>query len=29
VSLYLAVLREVDPTPVPILDRLKNALARG
>jgi glucose/mannose-6-phosphate isomerase len=29
VSLYLAVLREVDPTPVPMLDRLKSALARG
>jgi glucose/mannose-6-phosphate isomerase len=29
VSLYLAVLREVDPTPVPNLDRLKSALARG
>jgi glucose/mannose-6-phosphate isomerase len=29
VSLYLAVLREVDPTPVPTLDRLKSALARG
>lgn len=29
VSIYLAVLREVDPTPVPLLDRLKSALARG
>jgi glucose/mannose-6-phosphate isomerase len=29
VSLYLAVLRDVDPTPVPTLDRLKSALARG
>jgi glucose/mannose-6-phosphate isomerase len=29
VSLYLAVLRGVDPTPVPILDRLKSALAGG
>jgi hypothetical protein len=29
VSLYLAVLREVDPTPVPMLDRVKSALARG
>ena len=29
VSVYLAVLREVDPTPVPDLDRLKSALARG
>jgi len=29
VSLYLAVLHEVDPTPVPMLDRLKSALARG
>ena len=29
VSVYLAVLREVDPTPVPNLDRLKSALARG
>jgi glucose/mannose-6-phosphate isomerase len=29
VSLYLAVLREVDPSPVPTLDRLKSALARG
>jgi glucose/mannose-6-phosphate isomerase len=29
VSLYLAVLREIDPTPVVILDRLKSALARG
>jgi hypothetical protein len=29
VSVYLAVLREVDPTPVPTLDRLKSALARG
>jgi glucose/mannose-6-phosphate isomerase len=29
VSVYLAVLREVDPTPVPALDRLKSALARG
>ncbi|HSC01840.1 MAG TPA: bifunctional phosphoglucose/phosphomannose isomerase [Solirubrobacteraceae bacterium] len=29
VSLYLAVLSEVDPTPVPTLDRLKSALARG
>ena len=28
-SVYLAVLREVDPTPVPNLDRLKSALARG
>jgi glucose/mannose-6-phosphate isomerase len=29
VSLYLAVLREIDPTPVVVLDRLKSALARG
>jgi glucose/mannose-6-phosphate isomerase len=29
VSLYLAVLRNVDPTPVPALDRLKKALASG
>jgi hypothetical protein len=29
VSLYLAVLREVDPTPVPAIERLKSALARG
>jgi glucose/mannose-6-phosphate isomerase len=29
VSLYLAVLRGVDPSPVPVLDSLKNALAGG
>jgi glucose/mannose-6-phosphate isomerase len=29
VSLYLAVLRGVDPTPVAMIDRLKNALAHG
>jgi glucose/mannose-6-phosphate isomerase len=29
VSLYLAVLRGVDPSPVPVLDRLKNTLAGG
>jgi glucose/mannose-6-phosphate isomerase len=29
VSLYLAVLRAVDPGPVEILDRLKQALAGG
>jgi glucose/mannose-6-phosphate isomerase len=29
VSVYLAVLRSVDPTPVPELDRLKGALANG
>ena len=29
VSVYLAVLRDVDPTPVPTLERLKSALARG
>jgi glucose/mannose-6-phosphate isomerase len=29
VSLYLAVLRGVDPAPVALIDRLKNALARG
>jgi glucose/mannose-6-phosphate isomerase len=29
VSLYLAVLRGVDPTPVPAIERLKNALAGG
>jgi glucose/mannose-6-phosphate isomerase len=29
VSVYLAVLRSVDPTPVPTLDRLKGALANG
>jgi glucose/mannose-6-phosphate isomerase len=29
VSLYLAVLRNVDPTPVASIDRLKNALATG
>ncbi len=29
VSLYLAVLRNVDPTPVPPIDHLKTALARG
>jgi glucose/mannose-6-phosphate isomerase len=29
VSLYLAVLRNVDPTPVPSIEHLKNALARG
>jgi glucose/mannose-6-phosphate isomerase len=28
-SLYLAVLRQVDPSPVVVLDRLKNALAQG
>jgi glucose/mannose-6-phosphate isomerase len=28
-SLYLAVLREVDPGPVPTLERLKSALSRG
>jgi glucose/mannose-6-phosphate isomerase len=28
-SVYLAVLRNVDPTPVPMLDRLKGALAHG
>jgi glucose/mannose-6-phosphate isomerase len=29
VSLYLGVLRNVDPTPVPLLDTIKNALAGG
>ena len=29
VSLYLAVLREIDPTPVAPIERLKSALARG
>ena len=29
VSLYLAVLRGVDPTPVAVIDRLKGELARG
>jgi glucose/mannose-6-phosphate isomerase len=29
VSVYLAVLREVDPTPVAAIERLKSALARG
>jgi glucose/mannose-6-phosphate isomerase len=29
VSLYLAVLRGVDPTPVPMIERLKSALAGG
>jgi glucose/mannose-6-phosphate isomerase len=29
ISLYLAVLRNVDPTPVPTLDQLKRALASG
>ncbi|HTU87476.1 MAG TPA: bifunctional phosphoglucose/phosphomannose isomerase [Solirubrobacteraceae bacterium] len=29
VSLYLAVLREIDPTPVAAIERLKSALARG
>jgi glucose/mannose-6-phosphate isomerase len=29
VSLYLAVLRNVDPTPVPTIEHLKNALAKG
>jgi glucose/mannose-6-phosphate isomerase len=29
VSLYLAVLRGVDPSPVPAIERLKSALARG
>jgi glucose/mannose-6-phosphate isomerase len=29
VSVYLAVLRGVDPTPVPLLERLKGALANG
>jgi glucose/mannose-6-phosphate isomerase len=29
VSLYLAVLRGVDPSPVPMIDRLKGALAGG
>ena len=29
VSLYLAVLRDVDPSPVPMLERVKSALARG
>jgi hypothetical protein len=28
-SLYLAVLRGVDPTPVDLLERLKGELARG
>jgi len=27
VSIYLAVLREIDPTPVELIDRLKAALA--
>ena len=29
VSLYLAVLRDIDPTPVVVIERLKSALARG
>ena len=29
VSVYMAVLRGIDPAPVAMLDRLKNALARG
>ena len=29
VSLYLAILRGIDPTPVPMIDRLKEALAGG
>ena len=29
VSLYLAVLRGVDPSPVALLERLKGELARG
>jgi glucose/mannose-6-phosphate isomerase len=29
VSLYLAVLRGIDPSPVELLDRLKGELARG
>jgi hypothetical protein len=29
VSLYVAVLRGVDPTPVAVLDQLKSALAGG
>jgi glucose/mannose-6-phosphate isomerase len=29
VSLYIAVLRGVDPSPVPVMDRLKETLARG
>ena len=29
VSLYLAVLRGVDPTPVQVIERLKGELARG
>ena len=29
VSLYLAVLRGVEPSPVPVIDRLKGELARG
>jgi glucose/mannose-6-phosphate isomerase len=29
VSLYLAVLRGVDPSPVPMIERLKGALASG
>ena len=29
VSLYLAVLRGIDPSPVPLLERLKGELARG
>ncbi len=29
VSVYLAVLRNVDPTPVPPIEHLKNALAKG
>jgi glucose/mannose-6-phosphate isomerase len=28
VSVYLAVLRGTDPTPVPVIERLKDALAR-
>jgi glucose/mannose-6-phosphate isomerase len=29
VSLYLAVLRGVDPSPVPMIEQLKSALAGG
>ncbi len=29
VSFYLAILRRIDPSPVVVLDRLKNALAQG
>jgi glucose/mannose-6-phosphate isomerase len=29
VSIYMAVLRGVDPTPIDVMERLKGELARG